>query len=113
MSNGSTAVIVVDAVLHHQLPIGRNVVFLHARDDLHRPDGDWSTRIRCILGVAEIVGQRLDVGLRDMNQKPILLETGRPLEAEAALVEALRIGSSPGTRISLRRCRRSSHGKCT
>ena len=32
---GRGQVIVVDAVLHHQLPVGGDVVFLHAGDDLH------------------------------------------------------------------------------
>ncbi len=76
-------VIVVDAVLDHQLPVGGDVVFLHAGDDLHLPGRRLvDDEIDVVLGAGEIVGERLRVRVEVHEpEAAILLEPRRPLAA--------------------------------
>ena len=87
-------VIVVDGVLDHQLPVGRDVVFLHAGDDLHLAGRRLvDDEVDVVLGAGEIVVQRRRVGIEVHEpEAAIVLEARRAAQAELRLVEVLRIG---------------------
>ena len=91
-------VIVVDRVLDHQLPVGRDVVFLHAGDDLHLPGRRLvDHEVDVVLGAGEIVDERRRV-LVEVHEPEaaILLEPRRTPQPEFLLVEALGIGVVAG-----------------
>ena len=91
---GGRQVIVVDAVLHHQLPTGGDVVFLHAGDDLHLPRRRLiDDEVDVVLGAAEIVGERIGIGVEAHEpEAAILLEPPWSPQAVGGFVEALGIG---------------------
>ena len=91
-------VIIVDAVLHHQLPVGGDVVFLHASDDLHLPGRRLvDHEVDVVLGAGEIVGERLHVLVEAHEpEAAILFESGRLLEPVRDLVKRFGIGVVAG-----------------
>ena len=113
---GRRQVIVVDAVLDHQLPVGGDVVFLHAGDDLHLPGRRLvDHQVDIVLGAGEIVDERIGVLVEAHEpEAAILLEPRRPPQPERDLVERLGIGvAARHAAPAGRHCRRSSRDRCT
>ena len=74
-------VVAVDAVLHQQLPVGGEAVLVGAADDLDRTAAAVDDEIDVVLGVGEIGGQVVDVGVEaGEHEAPVGLHALHPFE---------------------------------
>ncbi len=86
-------VVSVDAILHQQLPVGREAVLVGAADYLHRPVAAVDDEIDVILGVGEIGGQVDDVGVEaGEHEATVGLHALHPLEPQLIEVHASGVG---------------------